>query len=1338
MNKYSTTSPETTAPGQVCHQRQTDAAAQSDPKALLAFLKTVTRTLNAGTERDETLRTAIKEIATFVGWPIGHVYLVDEAEQILKPTNIWHLEEPEKCKPFQDLTAQTMLKRGVGMPGLVWDTAHPQWMAGVTPGPEYPRAQLAYDMGIISGFGFPLTSGETVVGVAEFLSANDRAPEAEFLECLDVIGSRLGRMITMYQSQGLIARHAKVMDHVEEIIAVTDSSGVIIDCNTSFERTFGLPKADIVGMRTGDFSAPGHDIAPTRTLAFAELDKSGVWHGELTFQIADKSARVFDVNTVKYADPVTKAAGLILSGRDITARKAAEDALRKNENRLAHAIETHDAGVFDRDYAADTTYMSDSMKALTGFGNTLTGDRQGWMDLVLDEDKYISKNAFGVLRRGDQDRFDIEYRIRTATGAVRWIRSRGMAVKNESGETVRAVGMLQDITESKDAMDALRLSNAAMEATDNAILIMDSTAPGTPIVFSNPASERMMGYTHAEVVGKNPGNVFKGGYETEEVQKLLKVEQDGGSAEVVVDALRKDGTTFLREVTVSPIVDASGIETHRISTSKDVTIEKRRERLLKRQAAVMQTMADAVIATEKDGVIIDCNPASAAMTGCERSELIGMNSRDFNVDSESGRSVADEIHDTLLAKGVWQGETGIRRMNGDIIVVESRVTAIKDEKHGLMSVVAVCRDVTERKALEQRLRLSDAILEATEVSVVLSDALAEGSPVIYVNPAFETMTGYTKEEVLGHSAREFLRLSDDHAAQPGWQHLRHAMEQEITADAILPTKRKDGTEFIRHASISPIHNASGEVTHWLSISGDVTKQKKTEDLLRRQAIIMEQMHDAVLMTDMNGIIFNCNAGYAKLSGYDRKDLIGKNSRDILPDLEDDPKILEDMIATVTAGKTWFGENRLRRRAGTVIIVESSVTPIMPDSGEVTSTVVVCRDITERKQAQQELEISRQRIEAVIEASRAGIWEMDIVKGRTFIGPVLKELSGYGDPFADDIKEWRNLVDPEDLHIYDSRYENWGGKRKMVDAEYRIKTKSGETRWVRSRGEMFGNKNGEMVRGIGLGWDVTEEKNRELRQEELEERLIQAQKMETLGTLTGGIAHDFNNILTPILGYAHLARSDNKDNEQLQAYLDRIIGGADRARELIRRILTFSRQIEPARSNVNIQAIISEVFSLITSSAPPQVDIQLTTDDSKTMALADAVQIHQALMNLCTNGLQAIGENSGTLSVTVNTPALTKEDCESKKLAIEPGRYIGISVQDSGGGIDPAIAERIFEPFFTTRAIDKGTGLGLSVVHGIIEAHQGTIFLDTGAGRGARFQIYLPASDGQAHEPAGMQ
>jgi len=544
----------------------------------------------------------------------------------------------------------------------------------------------------------------------------------------------------------------------------------------------------------------------------------------------------------------------------------------------------------------------------------------------------------------------------------------------------------------------------------------------------------------------------------------------------------------------------------------------------------------------------------------------------------------------------------------------------------------------------------------------------------------------------------------------------------------LEIQRKDGVRRTIESSSTVLKNRSGAVTGWVELTRDITDRKQVEKTRRLQALVMEQLDESVVVLDLNGDIIECNAKSLEIYRYTREELLGTQAISMLSlATEDEKKSFREQAieAAQSAGTVEFSTSVLRKD-GTAIDVEVTYSVLRDEDGTEFARILVTKDVTATKQAQRDLEIGRRRLEAVIEASGAGIWEQDSATGNTFIGPVLKELSGYGDAFTNDIKQWRNLVSPEDLPIYDARYKEWDGRKRKVEAEYRITNKNGETKWVRTRGEILGNKNQEMIEGIGLGWDVTAEKLREQRQEDLEKQLLQSQKMETLGTLTGGIAHDFNNILTPILGYPHLAQSDCQGDETLQKYLGRIVGGAERAKDLIRRILTFSRHIEPKRAQVSIEDIANEVVSLIEASAPPQVYVEVSCDSPDTTAMADAIQIHQALMNLCTNALQAMGDNPGILSVYVNALDLTQDQCEMDGLPITPGRYITIGVQDSGGGIAPEIANRIFEPFFTTRAVDEGTGLGLSVVHGIAEAHDGVITLDPNVELGAKFQIYLPA------------
>ena len=244
------------------------------------------------------------------------------------------------------------------------------------------------------------------------------------------------------------------------------------------------------------------------------------------------------------------------------------------------------------------------------------------------------------------------------------------------------------------------------------------------------------------------------------------------------------------------------------------------------------------------------------------------------------------------------------------------------------------------------------------------------------------------------------------------------------------------------------------------------------------------------------------------------------------------------------------------------------------------------------------------------------------------------------------------------------------------------------------------------------------------QRKLEAQLRQTQKMEAIGTLAGGIAHDFNNILTPILGYAELVREELPKGGRAWINQGEIVKAGMRAKELVQQILTISRRSELEQKPIQISYIVKEALKLLRSSIPTTIEIRQKIDPACGLVMADPTQIHQVIMNLCTNGYQAMWEEGGILGVSLTEVYLGPE-AYPLQLQLQPGRYLKLEVSDTGHGIPAEIKERIFEPYFTTRADMKGTGLGLAVVHGIVQAHHGHITVYSEPGQGTTFHVYLP-------------
>ena len=256
----------------------------------------------------------------------------------------------------------------------------------------------------------------------------------------------------------------------------------------------------------------------------------------------------------------------------------------------------------------------------------------------------------------------------------------------------------------------------------------------------------------------------------------------------------------------------------------------------------------------------------------------------------------------------------------------------------------------------------------------------------------------------------------------------------------------------------------------------------------------------------------------------------------------------------------------------------------------------------------------------------------------------------------------------------------------------------------------------------LARDISERNEEQAQKRKLENQLVQAQKMESIGTLAGGIAHDFNNILTAILGYAELAKQQAK-GEELTTKIDAISNAGWRARDLVKQILTFSRQTMTEKSAVEIAPIIKEALKLLRASIPTTIEIKENINSQCGTVFANPTQIHQILMNLCTNSYHAMRENGGVLGVTLDTMEVSS--MEKAAFNLIPGRYLRLIVSDNGLGMDSATQEKAMDPYFTTKAKGEGTGMGLSIVHGIVKSLDGHLSIYSEPGKGTTVKIYLP-------------
>jgi len=390
--------------------------------------------------------------------------------------------------------------------------------------------------------------------------------------------------------------------------------------------------------------------------------------------------------------------------------------------------------------------------------------------------------------------------------------------------------------------------------------------------------------------------------------------------------------------------------------------------------------------------------------------------------------------------------------------------------------------------------------------------------------------------------------------------------------------------------------------------------------------------------------------------------------------------------------------------------------------------VLMRQISRLYEARESLEASEQRFALAVAGSNDGIVDWDVVNDRMYSSERAMEILGVqSEVTVRSRAQWRDLVKyhPDDQErLREGLREFLEGRTELRDGEYRVLLPNGEYRWIRHRNKCVRDADGRPLRVAGSVSDIDAQKRAELERLRLEGQLLQAKKLEAIGTLAGGIAHDFNNILAAILGYGEMAQRDAAPGTPLRRHIDAVVNAGMRAKSLVERILAFSRSGIGERKPVHVQSVVTEALDLVAASLPRHVALQRRLAAGDATVLGDPTQIHQVVMNLCANAAQAI-KTQGTLTVTLDV--IEKSGSIAATSALAGGRYVRLSVRDSGIGIPPHVLERIFDPFFTTKEVGVGTGLGLSLVHGIVTDLGGGIDVESSSGVGTNFTVYLPWS-----------
>lgn len=684
-----------------------------------------------------------------------------------------------------------------------------------------------------------------------------------------------------------------------------------------------------------------------------------------------------------------------------------------------------------------------------------------------------------------------------------------------------------------------------------------------------------------------------------------------------------------------------------------------------------------------------------------------------------------------MVKWVWEQGRGVLASDGTLIAIEGFITDVTEHKNAVEALRSSEERYRRLMTMSSEGVYSYGFSPPVPVDIPereQAELILRNGTVTECNDSLARIHGYSEADaMLGFHLDDMMAGTREERIEAVIRFIRDGYRISN-----FETRGRDrhGNELWTVNSLFGLVEDGFLVWGWASLS-DISAPKKAEEALKRANILLftqkETSIDGILAVGEDNTIISSNRRFAEMWGISPEMVEGRSDDAVLRSVLGkvcDPEAFFQRVAHLYAHRDETGLEEVVLKDGRTF--ERYSAPMNGADGSYHGRVWYFRDISERKRMEEALARAEAKYRGIFENALMGIFQSNPEGGFLRLNRALAGILGYDSPedvlsTVTDISR-QLCVNPE-RHLELLRLVE---EREMLeDFEVQFFKKDRSTAWVTLNIRAVRDENGGIIFLEGTAQDVTEKKS-------LRAQLTQAQKLEALGTLAGGIAHDFNNILTPIIGYSELALREIPSDTPLYRNLEQVLRSGNRAKDLVRQILTFSRKAEQRRGPVRVSILINETIQMLRSMLPSTIDIRHDIDSevNYSSVMGDPTQIHQVLMNLCTNAAHAMREKGGVLTI-----ALAKVDIDSTTGAeipgLEDGPYLRLSVSDTGHGMDEEARQRIFDPYFTTKGPDEGTGLGLSVVYGIVQGLSGAITVASNPGQGATFHVFFPTTETSA-------
>ncbi len=1133
-------------------------------------------------------------------------------------------------------------------------------------------------------------------------------PEEDYLEgvTIDITDRK--------RAEEMVERFSRIFEESLNEIYLFDSDTLrFVQVNAAAQRNVGYSMEELQELTPIDLK-PEHTtesftklIAPVRT---GEMEKIVF---ETVHQRKDQSLYDVEVHMqlLKH-DHESLFVAIVL---DITERKLAEEALRKNEKEYRNLYKNTPVMLHSIDSQGRLLSVSNKWLEVMGYEEDEVIGLKSTEFLTEESKKYAKEVVLpDFFKRGFCS--EVPYQYANKNGEIFDVSLSAISETDDSGKIVRSLAVLIDVTDRKRAEEEIIKTNVHLskliDSTPGAIALLDVNSNVTRI---NNNFTDLFGYTSEEAVGKSINELIIPKEKLEEAGMLCDeywLEHLMGQ-ETETIRIHKNGTPIDVSIIGSPIrIDnkfAGIYAIYQDISERKKMIDAIRDSENQLQRAITNAPYPLMLHSE-DGVVIHISNIWTEITGYTHEDISTIEQwveKAYGAKQDDAMDYIQNLYN--LDKREYSGEWTVQTKDGSERIWDFNSAPLGKDSNGRRLLISMAADVTERKQAEEELRKLSRAVEQSPASIVITDTDAN---MEYVNPKFEELTGYTFEESVGKNPNI---LKSGFQSDQFYEELWNTLTAGKVWRGELANKKKSGKVYWEFASISPIFNVHGETTHYIAVKEDITERKQAEEELKeseeRFRALFEKSADSILIIEDDKFI-NCNNATINMLGYASKnEFLNVHPAVLSPEKQPDGRNSFEKADEMMAIAFKEGSHRFewdhKRHNGEVFPVEVLMTAIPFAEGNFLH--VVWRDITERKLAEDALQESEEKYRSITETAMDAI--VSVFDNKIYyVNKSAQRIFGYssdemvGQPVTLIIpKRFQEAHNIGINKYYDSGQGKYIGKTFEADARHKagheFPVELTLTSWKREK----------KIYLSAIMRDLTKRKKAEA-------ELSKLAKLESLGILAGGIAHNFKNILANISFNTGLAKHKPEEGKK---YLDNIDSAVVQASALATRFQTFSTGGDPITETISLENVIKDALNIALSGS--EIESELNTSGNLWNIDADSKQLNEVFMNLIINSKQAMPKG-GKIILSLSNIELTK----SNELKLAEGKYVHAIMKDNGIGISKDIISKIFEPFYSSKT--NGTGLGLSSALFIIQKHKGSISIDSEIGKWTKVEIYLPATE----------